>query len=1097
MESRKESFNFLHLSDLHVGLLGQEFLWPNIKKQFLEDLKALGEKNGGWDLVIFSGDLTQKGSQDEFNRLNEYLREIWNVFKQFDKETKLFVVPGNHDLTRLKKTSLIASFSQWWTHDGIRNEFWGSEDNEFKIAVKDAFSNYQNWLESLPNLGIKLAIDSKGVIPGDCAGVLNVANMKIGLMGLNSAWLQLSGGDYEGQLDIGIQQFHKVTNGDVNAWLELNDINFLITHHPDDWLHKVAKDCFDNEINCAGKFHAHLFGHMHDSDSVATSIAGGVLKRSIQGSSLFGLEYFNGNEERVHGYSSFELKKLDADKKIEMKVSPRLAHKVKGIGWKLIPNFHFNLKNECYTEFIDVTIGDYSNSNDSFSTDPKDDHAFSALTSSNEAGILDQLKCKLKRSERHFHIREMETSSAVDSLKDNRYLWIVSDWEMGLEEFLTVVKFKLNDEMAEVYRLDLSGFVNCSQFSDDSVAKIGCSIEKLCQLISDRPHAYLILEDVPIGNEKIHEDVESEMDRLLGVILSYCDSLKIILVSRDAPKNSDFKVVEIHALNEADIRAYLRAAYDGTVVESRIVSEAGFIFRYSNGVPSLIDKMIKDLEVLSLDELAMQKDIISTQTITSFNAPSALVNVVSSLKNSESNLRTTAFDLLCVLSIFPHGERFEFLKKFNRTKFFSTEHVHILRESALIDFHQSAVVGAKLAAPATHLIIRRVVCGYVLSLLDDEVKQSLYEKAIALYFGEYWLNGRFKVNSQAKFSDTNISSSVIENSNELIRWLFAGALELDDQKRLALATRLLYFYLDKLERGDHFREISNLCGFLVAIISGSKHKESIARIKLIYAQSLRMIGEYEKSSEVSNDLIEGQKEKSVLARSYINLAYCYKSLGKNDLAISKAEEVERISKGTPIARAAKALILKLTSTTGEKIKGLKKLEVESKKNNEIINLNNIRISIARDINNLDARAEHYKETLGTAIKHSDGYNAVRALIYYCQALQGSNKSLPDREKRSLMYAYQFLYSQRISYVFNVCHDVLWKEFSKDGDIQNLIELFRHSSLVWRLSSDEGKEIKYATSMLDTIASVSGGATGRGFLYLVSRSRVLNIVEKSE
>ena len=46
----------------------QSWLWPGVKDFFLDDLNRLYERCGPWDLVLFTGDITQHGLPDEFDR---------------------------------------------------------------------------------------------------------------------------------------------------------------------------------------------------------------------------------------------------------------------------------------------------------------------------------------------------------------------------------------------------------------------------------------------------------------------------------------------------------------------------------------------------------------------------------------------------------------------------------------------------------------------------------------------------------------------------------------------------------------------------------------------------------------------------------------------------------------------------------------------------------------------------------------------------------------------------------------------------------------------------------------------------------------------
>ena len=61
------TFRWLHLTDLHLGMPGQQSLWPNVEEMFLKDLDYLRTHVGPWDLVLFTGDITQRGTEPEFD----------------------------------------------------------------------------------------------------------------------------------------------------------------------------------------------------------------------------------------------------------------------------------------------------------------------------------------------------------------------------------------------------------------------------------------------------------------------------------------------------------------------------------------------------------------------------------------------------------------------------------------------------------------------------------------------------------------------------------------------------------------------------------------------------------------------------------------------------------------------------------------------------------------------------------------------------------------------------------------------------------------------------------------------------------------------
>ncbi len=61
-----DSFSWLHLTDFHNGLTGQDCLWPTLRAPFLDDLARLHELCGPWDAVLFTGDFVQSGEPAQF-----------------------------------------------------------------------------------------------------------------------------------------------------------------------------------------------------------------------------------------------------------------------------------------------------------------------------------------------------------------------------------------------------------------------------------------------------------------------------------------------------------------------------------------------------------------------------------------------------------------------------------------------------------------------------------------------------------------------------------------------------------------------------------------------------------------------------------------------------------------------------------------------------------------------------------------------------------------------------------------------------------------------------------------------------------------------
>ena len=173
-----EVINWLHLSDLHLGLDAQDWLWPRVKHDLFRDLEKTRGYVQGWDLVFFTGDLTQTGRPEEFDKLNELLDELWGVLSKSSHAPYLCVVPGNHDLVRPAENSSVAkSLTQlYWTDGDLRKEFWQDPHCEYREKINRLFENFALWrgaikVPTLPN--------TAGILPGDFSATYERKSVKL------------------------------------------------------------------------------------------------------------------------------------------------------------------------------------------------------------------------------------------------------------------------------------------------------------------------------------------------------------------------------------------------------------------------------------------------------------------------------------------------------------------------------------------------------------------------------------------------------------------------------------------------------------------------------------------------------------------------------------------------------------------------------------------------------------------------------------------------------------------------------------------------------------------------------------------------------
>ncbi len=115
-KSRKQdiALNIVQLTDLHLFSDPKEqLLGVNTEESFLAVLDLALQSHEKPDLMILSGDLTQDGSEEAYNRLQGYLSQL---------DFPCYCLPGNHDNPVLMQSILNRGNIQTSPH--IQNNGW-------------------------------------------------------------------------------------------------------------------------------------------------------------------------------------------------------------------------------------------------------------------------------------------------------------------------------------------------------------------------------------------------------------------------------------------------------------------------------------------------------------------------------------------------------------------------------------------------------------------------------------------------------------------------------------------------------------------------------------------------------------------------------------------------------------------------------------------------------------------------------------------------------------------------------------------------------------------------------------------------------------
>jgi hypothetical protein len=334
------SFRWLHLTDFHWKSDFHRTYWGEIEPKLFDDIERLHKDNrcgGNWDVVFFTGDLVNKGGAGEYKDLNKRLKRLKAKLEGLGSKPFFLSVPGNHDLVRPQNSNpCLAVLTQLWDTDkNASKELWKwSSTSRYVKTIKDSFKNYLNWQKTMSYVFPLPNEMREGLLPGDFAATMEKKDFKIGVIGLNTAFLQLKEGNFEGKLEVNAEQIVRLCGIDHQDWVNKHDVCLLVSHHPENWLSPKGKEQL-SIIAPPGRFVLHLCGHQHTTHRFDITIGGGLqIKRMMQANSIFGMEkydYWNedGRKKKVldrrHGYCVGRIEFKNDD--VEVRLWPRLGIK--------------------------------------------------------------------------------------------------------------------------------------------------------------------------------------------------------------------------------------------------------------------------------------------------------------------------------------------------------------------------------------------------------------------------------------------------------------------------------------------------------------------------------------------------------------------------------------------------------------------------------------------------------------------------------------------------------------------------------------------------------------------------------------------------
>lgn len=259
------SIHWLHLSDIHFH--GKD-AWRDgrARSELLTYLQSMFE-NGEItrpDLVFCTGDIAFGETSAEklaaqYESAKDFFTRLLAICGSKDAPlpvSRLFVVPGNHDVNRGEvdedaQAALVGLAKDSRNNLARINQRLETKPNVFVNAMK-RLAAYETFVrEFLPHQADK---------EGRChyAQMIKVGDISLGIAGFNSAW-SCAGPEDDRNLWLGAEwQFNR-----AQLAIEHAQIRIGLMHHPVDWLNEAEREVCTRRI--AKDFDFWLHGHTHNA----------------------------------------------------------------------------------------------------------------------------------------------------------------------------------------------------------------------------------------------------------------------------------------------------------------------------------------------------------------------------------------------------------------------------------------------------------------------------------------------------------------------------------------------------------------------------------------------------------------------------------------------------------------------------------------------------------------------------------------------------------------------------------------------------------------------------------------------------------------
>ena len=1054
----QKQLTWLHLSDLHAKT-SDEWDSKEVIAKLVSDLRALQADEGLYpDFIIFSGDaafgnIDNQTIADQYKDVGSFLDSVRKAFEPEIPLNHLYLVPGNHDVDRRS----ISGIETEWLRNPQRKE------DEIINELKVNSITCRRWMERLAAYRQFLKDYGLAHLEPDDPHLLwaakhQIHGLTVGIGGFNSAW-SCASKDEKGKLWLGGRwQLAQLENR-----LQDVDLSIAVIHHPSNWF-SAEDPSFGRQLR--DKFNVVLHGHEH-LETVSQEESGNIL---VSAGACYECSWM------ANGYNFGQINLDGTGGKIILRAWDNI-----GRGWvakniaKKAPLGSWSIK--------DVGLHKIGKSrNFEHTRIYRPSPILNLTTNASKEAIEKNLRSLQKRplsfEIQHSRVRINERVEFERVLSEERFAWLISDWQMGKEGFISSTLNNLGSTKAleNVYRVDCGQAESVDTIFDSAGTQLGIAFMEFAEIVRQSDQPTLILEDIPLPILRNVEEYGNLLQKI-NYILKFSPNLRIICILRQRTNLiSDQNSVRLSAFDFQDVSTYLKShPKSGSLSHRDDLFER--IHSHTAGLPAAIDRLVTQSNLLPIEVILDENeefDSASPEPI-----PQSLRDAVTSVFNPTNEKEIRSLMLLKLLTVLKDGETFQSVSRFYYKKPFYIANVFHLADLELIESVDIVQTGSKLIPKHTFqkqipqdvpklLRVPRQVREHVLPLITPEERSQIYTAASEALFGGKWYEGR--INLRRSIITAYRQSSVAGPGNELVvaQYLLQTAIASGRNDRIERFARLAVGYCNALISQDRYRDAVIASGIVAKMLDGRGELKNWTSCATNYGRSLRMTGQYSEALKVIQSVLDRGdcSSNDFRAHLYLDAAWCHEALSENSACLDFAQKaLEDSKKESDIWFQSKALIAEESLAGSAMEIALQDLAIRARNLKCVLAANNIALTLAKLSKSKKTSMKYLDLVLSSA---KDMYNRSRAISKKADQLRETGRilELTQDERIALCLAYEYSYGQRINHLLDSCHDSIWDLCRFANFWVSLFRLYRYTSFAWAMSGRKKSDRRYKETLLD-------------------------------